>query len=105
MQSNLEAKYFECHVTLEPVFEERLAQLKTICRGHGFQVAELLMQRRANDTPDRSAKDSFCTGKAKSYGDMVSMMDDLTAELRLAGYKVWRRKIESVLYDERSSNV
>jgi hypothetical protein len=97
----MDVKYYECHVTLEPVFGGRLESLKELAASHGFKPAKLLMQKRAESTPERSNKDTFCTGHSKSFDDIKERMNALTEALRNAGFAVWRRKIEAVVFDER----
>lgn len=93
--------YYEAHVTVEPVFEERLEQFKIICHDYKFRVANLLMQKRAHDTEERSKNDSFCTGRGISYTDTKKRMLALVDRLEKEGFKVWRYKIESTLLDSR----
>lgn len=95
-------RYYECHVTLEPVFDERLEQLQALAKQYGFQVAKLLLKRRASDTEKRSSKDSFCTYKCIEYVPTKIVMDNFVSVLRREGFQVWRQKIEAVVYDERT---
>lgn len=93
--------YYEAHITIEPVFEERLEQFKTICQDYKFRVATLLMQKRKSDTEERSKNDSFCTGRGISYTDIQTRMLACIDKLQKEGFKVWRYKIESTLLDSR----
>lgn len=93
--------YYECHITIEPVFEERLAVLADLCKLYGFKPAKLLMQKRKEETPERSAKDTFVTGHSKSYSTLSTNMVNLIVLLQRQGYKVWRYKIEDVVLDSR----
>ena len=93
--------YYEAHVTIEPVFEERLASFKEVCHDYKFHVANLLMQKRKSDTEERSKNDSFCTGRGISYADIKTRMLALVNRLEKEGFKVWRYKIESTLLDSR----
>ena len=93
--------YYEAHITVEPVFEERLNQFKVICHDYKFHVAILLMQKRKGDTEERSKNDSFCTGRGISYTDIKKRMLALVDRLEKEGFKVWRYKIESTLLDSR----
>jgi len=93
--------YYEAHVTVEPVFEERLEEFKIICHDYKFRVANLLMQKRSADTEERSKNDSFCTGRGISYTDIRKRMLILVDRLEKEGFKVWRYKIESTLLDSR----
>lgn len=94
-------KYYEAHVTIEPVFDERLEELKMLTAIHGFRVADLLLQRRKSDKEQRSSKDSFCTGRSSDLDDLFDRMTDMVKHLELLGFQVWRQKIEAVLFDER----
>lgn len=93
--------YYEAHVTVEPVFEDRLEQFKIICHDYKFRVANLLMQKRKGDTEERSKNDSFCTGRGISYTDTKKRMLALVERLEKEGFTVWRYKIESTLLDSR----
>lgn len=93
--------YYEAHVTVEPVFEDRLERFKVVCHDYKFRVANLLMQKRREDTEERSKNDSFCTGRGISYTDIKTRMLSLVDRLQKEGFKVWRYKIESTLLDSR----
>lgn len=99
-QKNL-VNYYEAHVTIEPVFEDRLDSFKEICKCFGFHVAILLLKKRKEDLPERSAEDSFCTGRSYSYQDIEYRMLSLIKILGESGFKVWRYKIEITLIDSR----
>ena len=96
-----ERHYYEAHVTIEPVFETRLEEFKVICHDYKFRVANLLMQKRREDTEERSKNDSFCTGRGISFTDIKQRMLSLVERLEKEGFKVWRYKIESTLLDSR----
>lgn len=93
--------YFECHVTIEPVFEQKLEDVKEIAAKYGFRVAELLMKKRATDSEFRSRYDTFCTGHSKHYDDIQLRMLKLVFDLTEKRYLVWRYKIENTLLDVR----
>lgn len=97
--------YFECHVTIEPVFDEKLALVTELAKGRHFRVADLLMRKRKEDTPERSKFDTFCTGHSKDYDDLSVRMQLLIDDLESAGFKVWRYKIENTLMDSKYSDV
>ena len=97
-----EAKYYyEAHVTIEPIFDERLSQAQAIAREYKFRVADLLMQKRKQDTPERSSRDTFMTGHSKSYEDIKERIHGLVNLLKKQGFKVWRYKIEDTLIDSK----
>lgn len=93
--------YYEAHVTIEPVFEDRLEKFKIICKDYKFHVATLLMQKRKEDSEERSKNDAFCTGRGISFSDTKNRMMQLVIRLEKEGFKVWRYKIESTLLDSR----
>jgi hypothetical protein len=95
------ALYYECHITIEPVFDHKLEEFKELCTLHRFKAANLLMQKRKEDKPERSSKDTFCTAKSKEYQSLFCDMETMTHVLYQCGFTIWRRKIEAVLYDEK----
>jgi len=94
---------YECHITIEPVSGDRLTVFDVLAKAYGFRVAKLLMVKPRVSTPERSNKDSFCTGHSDDYDDIHSKMFLLAEDLRNSGYKVWRTKIEEILYDCRTT--
>jgi len=93
--------YYEAHVTIEPVFDERLENFRKICELYEFRVADLLFKKRKHDTPQRSSFDAFCTGRSKEYEDLQSRTCSLVNELKNNNFEVWRYKIESTLLDSK----
>ena len=93
--------YYEAHVTIEPVFGEQLAALKKSAAEFGFRVADLLMQKRPENKPERSQNDTFCTARSISYSDLETRMFGLVTKLKESGFVIWRYKIESTLLDSR----
>ncbi len=93
--------YYECHITLEPVYDRRLEIADRTVSYHGFRMADPLMQKRKEDTPERSAKDTFCTARDKSYRNLEARMYECVWDLQYAGFQVWRYKIEDTLLDVR----
>lgn len=101
---NDDQTYFESHITIEPVFDDRLLGAQIIAKKYGFKVANLLMQKRKDDTPERSKNDTFMTGHSKTFSEMVTRMIDCTKHLQECQYKVHRYKIEDILVDSRTSD-
>lgn len=93
--------YFESHITIEPVFDERLEQFKEICASEGFKAAELLMKKRSADTAERSQYDTFCTSRDLIYDNIQTRTLTLVEKLKSSGFDVWRYKIENTLLDVR----
>ena len=46
--------YYEAHITIEPLFDEQIMPVYAIAACHKFRLAELLMKKRSEDTPERS---------------------------------------------------
>ena len=97
--------YYESHVTIEPVFEDRLDLVSTIAWCFKFKPAKLLMQKREEDTPERSKYDTFMTGHSDSYEDLSERTKAIVGLLKDNGFKVWRYKIESIVMDSRIDDV
>jgi hypothetical protein len=97
----MEVIYYESHITIEPVFNERLELFRELCKDYGFQAADLLMQKKRENKPERSDKDTFCTGRGRDFNALKARMHRLVAQLEDHDYSVWREKIEAVLYDRR----
>lgn len=93
---------YECHVTIEPVFDRHLEHAKSIAGVWQFRVAELLMQKRRDDKPVRSANDTFMTSHHQEYAKLRERMIGLCNALREQGFKVWRYKIEYIMLDSKT---
>lgn len=93
--------YYEIHITIEPVFDDRLEGLKHIALMSGFKVASLLMKKRAEDTEQRSRYDTFMTSHTQVLSEAIGNVRDMTRLLQREGFKVWRYKIEDIVLDSR----
>lgn len=101
----MEAKlYYEAHITIEPVFDSRRDFVEALAKDFGFKLAELLMQKRKNDSVERSKNDTFMTGHSKNYQDLQNRLINAVNALQIYGYKVWRYKIEDTLLDSRDKD-
>lgn len=99
---NVVAKhYFETHVTIEPIFDERLSEAAEIAKKHGFKIANLLMKKREEDTEERSKYDTFMTGHGRNIFSVTNKVRSLVTELKEKSFKVWRYKIEDTVMDSR----
>lgn len=97
-------KIFECHITCEPILDlADLDKFKELCADAAvpFKVANLLMQKRPIDTPERSKNDTFCTGHHNQRWVLENAMVGLIEKLRMANIKVWRYKIEEIVLDSK----
>lgn len=93
--------YYEAHVTIEPVFENKLTNFISICKEYKFYVATLLMQKRKEDTEERSKYDSFCTSHGQDQAELKARMFSLLNHLKKDHFQVWRYKIEIISLDSR----
>lgn len=93
---------YETHITIEPVLDEtKLAAIREAVRPLGFRVADLLMAKRAEDTPERSRFDTFLTGHTTDYMHACRNCREVVSVVQGMGYKVWRYKIEEIILDSR----
>lgn len=99
--------YYEIHITLEPTYEgtAEAAIVRKASELHRFKVAELLMQRRKEDTPERSKYDTFMTGHRPSMEESIKDTISIVNWLHDHGIKVWRYKIEDVKVDSRTDDI
>lgn len=97
--------YFECHITIEPVFDKDRDFVQAICSKWGFKLAELLMQKRKEDTANVSKYDTFCTSHSLSRNDITNRMLKCINELNAFGFKVWRYKVEDTIFDSRKADI
>lgn len=97
--------YYECHITIEPVFGGDLDVVQDLIKPFGFKVADLLMQKREDDTPERSKNDTFCTARHKKQEVLESKMLQAINALQNLHFKVWRYKIEDCVFDSKYSDV
>jgi hypothetical protein len=96
--------YYEAHVTIEPVFDERRSLAAIIADQQGFRLAELLMRKRSAVTERRSDKDTFMTGHSRSLEALADRLRLLVGALQENGFKVWRYKIEDTVVDSRTAD-
>lgn len=96
--------YYECHLTINPVFGKQLEKVTEIAGYYGFKPAKLLMQRRMEDTPERSMNDTFLTAHSQNYDELVKKMKTFIYELQDIGMEIWRYKIEAVVLDSRNDD-
>lgn len=96
--------YFEAHITIEPVFDERRDVAAKIAQTFNFRLADLLMKKRAAETEQRSDKDTFMTGHSRSLSDITVRITGCVRALQGAGFTVWRYKIEDTVLDSRTKD-
>lgn len=93
--------YYEAHITIEPIPEDKQQEVRDIAKLYGFKLATLLMKKRDMDTPERSMYDTFMTAHHQSEATLQLRISGLCQMLKVLGYKVWRYKIEDVVLDSR----
>lgn len=96
--------YYECHITIEPVFDEQLEDFKQLCALYKFKVADLLMKKKQDGPEEKSLNDSFCTARDKDFYSMKARMLSLLDILKKHGYHILRYKIEDVVLDSRKDD-
>lgn len=94
-------KTFEAHITIDPVFGERRAEVERFAQTTGFKLAELWMQKDARSPGLPSDKDTFMTGHSDDRERLFEAGRILIYNLRNNGYNVRRFKIEEILYDTK----
>jgi hypothetical protein len=92
--------YFECHITIDPVFAERRQLAGVLAGRRAFRLAKLFM---AKDMP--STEDTFMTAADKVYELLVVRMTALVNELQANAFTVRRYKIEDIVLDSRIDDV
>jgi acetolactate synthase small subunit len=93
--------YYEAHITIEPIFDDRLLFAKHMAERRGFNIASLLMKKREEDTEQRSQYDTFMTAHSKSSIEIEHKIIGFVHALQAEGFKVWRYKIEDIVMDSR----
>lgn len=91
----MEIKYYECHVTTDPPQNEKA--FIDLCTQHGFRPATLYKENGA-----LHGLDAFTTKRDSDLERLNASMGAFTWDLNVAGINWRRRKIEAILYDERT---
>lgn len=100
-----ESLYYECHITIDPIFEEERDKLQNLIKPYKFKLANLLMQKRKEDLPELSKYDSFMTAHDKTELGMFNNMKEILKVLKLHGYVIRRYKIEKIIIDSRTNDI
>lgn len=91
---------YECHITIEPVFDKKLTRAKSISDAWGFKIASLLMVKE-DGTLEQSRKDTFMTSHSPIYEILETNMKLCIDSMQANGFKVLRYKIEQILLDSK----
>jgi hypothetical protein len=97
-------RYYESHVTVEPLTGGRLEEYRRQCGRHGFKPAGILAKTRNADPARPHGRDTFCTGHGKTDGELQARMLRLLAGLQEAGIAIWRYRLEAVVLDMRAKH-
>lgn len=88
--------YYEAHVTIDPVAEERRNAVQELADPYGCKLAKLLMQKG-----QPSNLDTFMTCHGRDLMQMEARVAGLVRRLQAVGLRVRRYKIEDTLMDSR----
>jgi hypothetical protein len=99
------ALYYETHVTIDPVFDERREEAAKTAEAYGFRLAKLIMRKRTADAEQPSRDDTFMTGHGADWDDMTVRTIGLIKALQRRGFVIRRYKIEDTLIDSRTLDV
>lgn len=95
--------YYECHVTLICGCPFSSDELKKKIEAYGWRFSRI-----DGDIVEGDGVKCYATRHFKSYlpvSTVVNAVISLAALLSACGYTVTRRKVEHVIYDDRSSKV
>lgn len=92
--------YFECHITIDPVFAERRQLAGVLAGRHNFRLAKLFMTKEQPST-----EDTFMTGSDRVSELLTLRMAQLISELQANAFTVRRYKIEDIVLDSRIDDV
>lgn len=99
------ALYYEAHVTIDPVFDERRVHAQAIATTYAFKLAKLIMRKKSTDPEQESQDDTFMTGHSQDFDNIRMRMEALIKHLQERGFFVRRYKIEDTLMDSRTEDV
>lgn len=88
--------YYECHITLEPVYGIRLTILEHLVAKRDLSVSTFLMVKPGQQNPD-----AFVSLRDKSYANVLRRMCDACIALEAEGFVIKRAKIEDTLLDTK----
>ena len=97
--------YYECHVTIDPVFGEAREHLEELVRPYKFKLAKLVMKKTEGATYEDSTLDTFFTAHGRYYSDLQQRMVDCIRVVQGEGFVVRRYKIEDTIIDSRHDDL
>lgn len=93
--------YYEAHITIDPVFDERRAEAERLASIHSFRLAKLIMRKHEADEERPAQDDTFMTGTDCYMNVLLDNMIRLITELKSYGFVVRRYKLEDIIVDSR----
>lgn len=90
--------YYEAHVTIPPVPEERLPEVDELCSQLGWQRSTFVMHK--NRVPN-----AFVSARHADRDEMILMVHDMIRALTGLGYEILRWKIEDTLLDSNRGDL
>ena len=97
--------YYECHVTINPVFGDKRDKLSTLIKPYKFKLAKLAMKKTEKGTWEESQLDTFFTAHSKHYSDIQQRMVDCIRVVQEQGFVIRRYKIENTIVDSRDNDI
>ncbi len=94
------ANYYECHITVDPVFKDKLDILIAQAGNQYFRVADLVMLKE-DGSSKVSTKDAFLTGRHEDFNILYERMHELIRCLKWWGFTIRRYKIEKTILDSK----
>lgn len=101
MNEKYQTLYYECHITTQPVFNEKLVILKSIASKHGFRVANLLVKKSSKEKEITHNLDSFCTTRTSTHDVILYRMKSMIQDIEQHDITVYRYKIEICILDSK----
>ena len=90
--------YYEVHVTIDPIAEQRVKVLRSVADAFGYRLAKLIMRKEGGrDVPHTD--DMFLTTRGIEYEEVEENLTNFVRALQTANFKVRRYKIEDTLVD------
>lgn len=96
--------YYEAHITIDPVFDERREQARKTAEAYGFRLAKLIMRKKEADAEQPSRDDTFMTGHGVEFADIERRTIGCVKAVQRHGFTVRRYKIEDTVLDSRSND-
>lgn len=97
--------YYECHITIDPVFGEERDRLARIIKPFKFKLAKLVMKKSKGDEYKDSQLDTFMTGHGKYYSKLKVRMVNCIEVAKIEGYNIRRYKIEDTIIDSKHEDL